>query len=173
METICIPPDRRTLLRQGGQAIAGTLALGLCLGLPLGTRPMLAGAGLLPLIVVGTTLIMLPALYIGSSLMGHPLPMTELGRTSLGTLRSFGLVAAGLSPAAAFLLLTGTSHYELLLVALVGSAAIIGLRTLYLSVTQREAPSWQQRGLVAVWGLISLGIGLNFTLRLMMTLQEL
>lgn len=142
-------------------ALSGPIALGAVLGLGAGTRTIFAQSLLLPCLVVGLTLALAPALYIGLSLAGGAPPaVAMLGELRKG-LTSTGIVMAGLSPAVAFLIVASgaRSGNVLLGTAVAGGAALIGLRQLFRGLLEKT-PSRERFALIFVpWTLIALSLG--------------
>jgi len=116
------------------RTIGGPIALGAALGLPAGAGGLLRQAATLPGIVLGLTLLMAPALYIGSSLLGLAPPAADALRAAGRALRACGTLLLGLAPATAFLLATASDARSVALGlggAVLASGALCGLRLLF------------------------------------------
>lgn len=148
-------------------AVAGPAAAGAAVGLPLGTRQMLAHAAAVPGIIVGVTVFMIPALYIATTLAGVSPPAARVGRAALGGLRSTGILLLGISPALLFLLTTtpvGLLSLLLIAVVLLGSA-LIGLRALYSLLFDGAASHARSIPVFAGWSLVCLGLATHLMLQ--------
>ena len=88
------------------QAIAGPVVLGGVLGIPMGTSALLQEAATLPAVLFGTTLLMVPALYIGSTILGVAPSAQAVARAVGKGLSACGALLLGLAPLCAFLLVT-------------------------------------------------------------------
>jgi hypothetical protein len=159
-----MPIDSKTWL-----ALSGPIALGAVLGLGSGSRAIFAQSVLLPCLVVGLTLALAPALYIGLSLAGGaPPPLALIGELRKG-LASTGTVMAGLSPAVLFLVVASGDHSAnvVLGIAVAGGAALIGLRQLFCGLIQKS-PSRQRFALIFVpWTMIALSLGSDLLVSLL------
>jgi len=140
-------------------ALAGPALAGAALGLPHGPAALATRAALLPAIIVGVALIMLPALYIGAAFLGVAPNARSVISAAGSALADTGMVFLGLAPALLFLVAASTVTTTVvglgyLTVAL---AVAIGLRALYLRLftgnARRSVP------LFACWAMVSLGIG--------------
>jgi hypothetical protein len=150
-------------------ALSGPIALGAVLGLGSGSRAIFAQSLLLPCLVVGLTLALAPALYIGLSLAGGAPPaLAVLGELRKG-LMSTGIVMAGLSPAVAFLVVSSGARTGsvLLGIAVAGGAALIGLRQLFRGLLDKT-PSKERFALIFVpWAMIALALGTDLLVSLL------
>lgn len=142
-------------------AAAGPAAIGAVLGMPRGGLAMASGAAILPGILLGVTLLMVPALYIATSLLGAAPPARETPRHLTRALGAMGIVLLGLAPPSAFLAATmGSAGTALALGALVTiGGTLIGLRRLFAGMFAE-----QRAGVLAVfacvaWSLVALVIG--------------
>jgi len=142
-------------------AIGGPLALGATLGVPLGMKKMLADSVMLPALVLGLTVMMAPALYIGMTLVGAAPPASRVGAGVVRALRASGVVMAGLAPALAFLLSTTLSNIPMYVFGAlaVGGATLAGLHALWSELV--TAPEHRLRAIpvFGLWALVSLGLG--------------
>lgn len=144
-------------------AAAGPAALGACLGMPRGLGAMFEQAASLPAIFAGTTLITLPALYIGAAVFGVAPSARRVAASAAEGLAAAGLAFLGLAPALLFLLSTSVdeaSALPLLLGTIVAAiGAFFGLRAFH----QRLFAGVEQRGrafaVFAGWSLVAAGIG--------------
>ena len=146
-------------LRRLPMAIAGPALVGAALGLPDGPAAVAARAALLPAIVLGVALIMLPALYIGAAFLGVAPSARSVVTAAGSALADTGTVFLGLAPALAFLVVASTrpASVELLGYLAVALAVVIGLRALYLRLFMERAA--RVVPLFACWAAVSVGIG--------------
>ena len=141
----------------------GPAALGLTMGLTGVSASVLLSAVALPGAVLGTTLLMLPALYIGSALAGADTHARQMVRDALGALREAGIGCLGLTPALLFLCATSSGSAGQLAVAFgLLVAAMLGLRGFYVRLFD-ELELGLAKGkavlIFAAWALVALGIG--------------
>lgn len=142
-------------------AVAGPAAIGAVLGMPEGGLAMASGAAALPAILLGVTVLMLPALYISTSLLGAAPPagatLAHLGRA----LWSTGTVLLGLAGPSAFLAATmGSRGTALALGALVTlGGALVGLRALFAGMFAGRAVATTGVVACAAWSLVAMTIG--------------
>ena len=144
-------------------AVGGPLVLGATLGVPFGVRKILTDSVLLPGLVIGLTLMMAPALYIGMSLVGAAPPASRVGTAVGRALRAGGIVMAGLSPATAFLLSTTLSHAFVYVfgVLAVGGATLAALRALWGELVTEPDKRLRAIPVFGIWSAVSLGLGLH------------
>lgn len=144
-------------------AMGGPAALGLTLGLTGAAHGWLHPTWTLPAAMLGTTLLMLPALYIGGALAGADATARRVARDTLGALREAGLGCLGLAPAMLFLCATSGEGGGQLAVGLsLALAALLGLRGLYTRLYARlgsGAAKAKATLVFAAWTLVALGIG--------------
>jgi hypothetical protein len=138
----------------------GPLVLGGTLQLGAGWRAALHGAVGLAATIGMVSLIMMPALYIGGSVLGVLPGATRTAAAILRGMRAFGIVLLGLAPPAAFLLATGVvAETVLVLGALVLVGAMLcGLAVLYGDLVQPDGPL-RFPAFFFVWGVVASGIG--------------
>jgi len=124
-----------TLLRRDLQALAavgGAAAIGAILGLPTGTRALLAQGALLPLIILAVALVCSPALFIGAGLLGAKPGIADVCHAvGQGALAS-GHALLGFVPVALFLTATRATgrHPAVAVIGLLVVAVVAGsLRT--------------------------------------------
>jgi len=141
-------------------AIAGPAAAGAAVGMPLGTKQLLAHAIAVPGIIVGVTVFMIPALYIATTLAGVSPPAARVARAALGGLRSTGVLLLGVSPALLFLLITTPVGFlSLLLIGTVlAGAAVVGMRALYSLLFDGTGSPARSIPVFAGWSLVCLGL---------------
>lgn len=143
-------------------ALAGPAALGACVGLALTPATFWIPAAALPAIIIGTTALCAPTLYIAAAFAGVAPPPRAVAAALGRTLADAGRVLAGLFPAIALLTATATAPgtVRLLAFAAILLAAAIALRVLYRRLfADRDRPA--ARLLFAAWALVFLGIGLH------------
>ncbi|HEY3353621.1 MAG TPA: hypothetical protein VGQ83_10255 [Polyangia bacterium] len=161
LESLPLPRPRTLLVVLGGPALVGA-----CLGLPFGLRALATEAALVPAIVLGLAALMIPALYIGSSLLGIAPPAASVALAVGHALRVMGVALCGLTPPAAFLLATScTPTVARLLAALVlGGAAICALRLLYHSMFVSRGTHLKVLPLFTAWAFVTGAIGARLLL---------
>jgi hypothetical protein len=140
-------------------ALAGPLALGALIGLPLSAAAAALEAGAVSALMLGLAATMVPALYIATALVGLAPGAGEFGAAVLAGLRSAGTAMLGLAAPAAFLV--ATSNIEA--AAVIGGAALlggtlIGLRRLYARLLG-DADSILGAVLFIGWSAIALVVG--------------
>jgi hypothetical protein len=141
-------------------AIGGPVAAGAVLGLPLGVTALAARATMLPAIYFSVMALMVPALYIGITLIGRAPPAREIAVAVGRAARACGLVWLGVAPAAAFVL---TSIQGRDVIAAGGMAMIwvgvaIALRVLWDELGMFQAPV-PAKLLFIAWAVVAQGIG--------------
>jgi len=141
------------------QGVAGWSAAGACLGLPLGTLPLLERALQVPAAALGATVLMLPALYIGSALCGVQSGLRQVVASTALALRASGVFLLGLAPALAFLLVTiqGPAAAGILFNGALLLAAVLGLRRLHAVLLGERAESGLL--LFGAWCAVLVGLG--------------
>ena len=137
-------------------ALGGSAAAGLCVSLHASSS--WAPAAAVPLVLFGVTAVMIPALYIGTAMIGAAPPLSEMGRATTQALWGAGLVLLGLCPALCFLIATSNATAAFWLArGTIGISVAIGLRVLFAAAFHRH------RGraalLFVVWSLFAIGIG--------------
>jgi hypothetical protein len=146
-------------------ALAGPMAIGAILGLERGFQSLgvVRDSVVLPLLLLGVTAAMIPALYIATSLAGVAPPARRVGAAVLRGLRACGVIMLGLAAPAAFLLATTTSSAAtLLLGGMVTAAGVLaGLRVLFADLFDSELRPLSARFVFALWALVSLSIGVR------------
>jgi len=141
--------------------VGGPVAVGAALGLPFGPRALLIEAAVVPAVVLGLTLLMLPALYIGTSLLGVAPPAGATVTTVGCALRASGTVLLGLAAPTAFLLATTTDPrlVRLLAVVVVAASVLCGLRILYLSMFHSRGTHLRALPVFVAWAFVCGAIG--------------
>jgi len=163
-ETLAMPvapvPPSRSVTISALYTIGGPVLLGAVIGLPFGAQTMLYQAVSLPAVLLGITLLMAPALYIGLTLVGVAPPARRVVAALLEGLRVCGVVFVGLCPATAFILATATTATPALLLgtAVVAGGTIAGLRASFAQLLA-GVPLVRAVPLVALWTTVSLGLG--------------
>jgi hypothetical protein len=142
-------------------AAGGPALLGGALGITEGWGAFASHAITLPAVVGASTVLTLPALYIGAALFRIAPPAGEVATAARRALGDFGRVAAGLSPALLFL---GSTTSDPRTASMLGAvcflvASVFALRTLYLELFELSTPRPQALALYLSWSLIPLGIG--------------
>lgn len=150
-------PTLTTLLLAAG----GPAAIGAVLGMPRGGLAMASGAAMLPAILLGVTSLMLPALYITTSLLGAAPPAGETPAMLGRALRATGTVLLGMAAPSAFLAATmGSASTALALGALVTmGGALVGLRSLFAGMFSGRPVGALGVFVCVAWSLVALTIG--------------
>lgn len=139
--------------------IGGPAVIGAALGLAEGPAGLAARAAELPAIVLCIGLVMLPALYIGAAFLGLSPEPKAVAAAARDSIAAVGTVLLGLAPALAFLVAASTRPPAARLLGwlVLGAAALIGVRALYVRLFERvEARAFV---LFAAWSAVGLGIG--------------
>jgi hypothetical protein len=146
--------SRELALTVGGPAIVGAL-----LALPFGLVATARGAAQLPAVLIGVTLLMLPALYICASLNGFQLTTRRLLEAGQTALYRMGLVLLGFAPALLFIGVSSETPKALLIVApfAVRIAAAIGVRAIFPLVFEGSS-GLKSKVVFAAWAFVGLGI---------------
>jgi len=148
-------------------AIGGPALIGLAIGLPFGTRALLTQAAVAPAIVIGVSVFMVPALYIGTTLVGAAPPAQRVASSSASALHGAGMLLLGLAPAALFLIATSQTHAVAWVIGLIalGAGALIFLRTLFLELFETTAARMRGLPVFLLWSAICLGLGASLVIR--------
>lgn len=143
---------------------AGPVVAGACLG--LGHGGVLASAARIPVVFVMVAAVMLPALYIGSALLGVAPSIHRIVSASASAFRSAALLFLGTAPAVAFLVTTREADARLWFLGqgVVLIAAVLALRELYVQAFTGCAAHMRAVPLYGAWALVSLGIGAHLYL---------
>jgi hypothetical protein len=141
--------------------VAGPVAVGAALGLPFGPRALLTEAAVVPAVVLGLTLLMVPALYIGTSLLGVAPPAASAVTTVGYALKASGTVLLGLAAPTAFLLATTSDPrvVRFLAVVVVAASVLCGLRILYLSMFHSRGTHLRALPVFVAWAFVCGAIG--------------
>ena len=138
--------------------ILGPAALGLAASLGGDLDGLASAVITLPAVVLGTTVFMLPALYIGSALVGADAGAREMGRHALAALREAGMGCLGLAPAMMFLCATSTLGGGLAVQLALLFAMILGLRGLHARLFAEHEGFFASLVFTA-WAAVAVGIG--------------
>ncbi len=148
-------------------ALAGPVALGALLGLEVGPATALLKALILPTILLGVATVMVPALYIGSTLTGMAPPASAMAGSLGRGFRACGLVMLGLAGPVLFLLATTesatTTTFLGICTTLAGVSA--GLRIIFADLFEKRSLTACMA--FAAWALVALGIGLHLYVQFM------
>ncbi len=143
--------------------LGGPAAVGACMGMYYGAGALLEKALTLPAVLLGVTLLMIPALYIGAALLGVAPSARSVMRASLHALHDTGIIFLGLTPALAFLVATSSNSLTVYILGQLTAAtgAILALRALYLRLfaNRGERPSKLMVPVYLAWSMVCLGIG--------------
>ncbi|MFH0901164.1 MAG: hypothetical protein V2A73_11100 [Pseudomonadota bacterium] len=122
--------------------LGGPIAFGAVLGLYEGLDQVFRRACAFPLTWLGTALLMTPALYLGTSMLGLAGRAARVPAAIARGLRAGGLALLGVCPACAFLVTTAGETDEIVHTVGFGvasAAAFIGLRAVFLAMVSDEA----------------------------------
>jgi hypothetical protein len=155
--------DKNALLQHAAWIAGGAAALGALSGLDRGLPDMLDRAMSLPLVFVVEALVLMPALYIGSALLGLSPRLDLLMRAGSTTLGDIGRLLLGLTPALALTIATAQSPRTGEFVALCALAlgALLGLHRFYKLVFGEVSRPEATLPLFIAWSIPVLGIGLH------------
>ncbi len=150
-------------------ASAGPVAIGAILGMQSGAPAIVEKSLALPLLLVGVAVIMLPALYIGISLIGAAPPARDVMRAVARGFRACGVILLGLTAPSAFLLATSQNGVlaALLGAAVVAVGAFAGLRVIFSDLVSRRSEPVLIAAVFALWSLVSLAIGARMYFQVM------
>ena len=150
-------------------AAAGPLAIGALVGAQGGAALIAERAMTLPILFFGVSVVMLPALYIGTSFIGAAPPAGAVGAAFVRGFRACGTILLGLAAPVAFLLATTQSDsLALSLGALVaGLGAIAGLRVIFADLFAENPEPILLRGVFGAWSAVSLAIGAQMYVQFM------
>lgn len=149
-------------------AVGGPMALGAVLGasgvrggVDPGVLDIIQSSAILPIILLGVTAAMIPALYIATSLSGAAPPAHAVGGAVIRGFRACGITLFGMLAPVAFLLATSDSQGVTSLVgALVVSVGVFaGLRVLFADLFESAREPVTVRVVFSVWALVALAIG--------------
>lgn len=146
--------------------LLGPAITGLILGLSEGPEIAALRALLLTLVILGCALMMLPPLYIATSLTQEAPPLHDFIRSGHLTLSHTGRLMLGLSPALLFLVSTTTSPTAVLVLGHLTVALTLVLALKSLFHTLFPEPSETLPGIFIAWSLLTLGIGEHLFLQL-------
>ncbi len=141
--------------------LLGSAGLGAIAGIDRGAFAVMHDAAVLPACIGIVTLVLVPALYIGSSMGGVEIKLEELGRAVLAGLRSAGVAALGLMAPMLFLL---ASTVDPRVSQFLVSSTLLFVACLGLWATYRRlyGPQPQPAGVATaycIWCLVFVGIG--------------
>ncbi len=142
-------------------ALAGSAGIGAIAGIDRGAFAVLHDAAVLPACIGMVTLVLVPALYIGSSLGGLNIRLPELGRAVLAGLRSAGVAALGLMAPMLFLLTSTASQFvaQLLVFSALFFVGCLGLWATYRRLYGNTAQTLGVASMYSLWSLVFVGIG--------------
>lgn len=141
--------------------LLGSAGLGAIAGIDQGAFAVLHDAAVLPACIGIVTMVLVPALYIGSSMGGMEIRLQELGRAVLAGLRAAGVAALGLMAPMLFLLTSTTNpRVSEFLVSVV--LLFVGCLGLWATYRRLYGPRPQSTGVITayvLWALVFVGIG--------------
>ena len=139
----------------------------------LGVLATGSAAAQLPAVLIGVTLLMMPALYICASLNGYQLTTRRLAEAAKTSLYRSGIVLLGLAPALLFLAVSSSAPDVLQTVApfAIRIAGAIGIRALFPLVFGENA-GMKSKVMFAAWAFVGLGIAESFYSNLFVTCEH-
>ena len=142
-------------------AVAGPVAFGIAIGLPVGPFAAARQAIALPATIFGVAALVVPALYIGGALAGVAPPVREFAGSVGAALRALGVCLLGFTPPAAFLIATnpGAEAAGLIGACTLAVSAAVALRALYERLFQPGRPHLHHALLYTAWSALTLLIG--------------
>ena len=142
-------------------ALGGPALLGAAIGLPFGLRKVVTLSLLLPVVVVGVTVLMAPALYIATTLVQAAPPAARVVKAMGTGLSAYGTVLVGMAPAVAFLGSTTTNSGFAVACGMlaVAGAVLVGLRALRLALGFAEEVRGRSLLVFTAWAVVSLALG--------------
>lgn len=147
--------------------LMGIAGVGAIAGIERGAFAVIHDAALLPACIAIVIAVLVPALYIGSSMAGEEIHLRELGVAILAGLRSAGVAALGLMAPVLFLLASTTDSRmaEFLVGCVLLFVGTLGLWAMYrwLFGARPHSP-WVTTGYV-LWALIFVGIAAKVSFR--------
>lgn len=141
--------------------LMGTAGIGAVAGIERGVFAVLHDAAVLPACIAMVTLVLVPALYIGSSMSGIEVRIPQLGRAVLAGLRASGVSALGLLAPMLFLL-TSTSDPRVAQFMVAAVLLFVGCLGLWATYRQLYGTAAKPAGLATLyglWALVFVGIG--------------
>lgn len=141
--------------------LMGSAGIGAIAGIDRGAFAVVHDAAVLPACIAIVTLVLVPALYIGSSMGGMEIRLQELGRAVLAGLRSSGVAALGLLAPMLFLLTSTVDPRvsRFLVAAVLLFVSCLGLWATYRRLYGQEAQPAAVAALYSLWALVFIGIG--------------
>jgi hypothetical protein len=142
-------------------ALGGPALVGAIVGARGGTAAFARDVLLVPGVIGGVTLLMLPALYIGASLVATAPAPAALARTVGRALAACGVLLLGLAAPAAFLLATikGEDAAWIVGALVLASGGLAALRVVYVEVLDAERASVGMLALFTGWAIVALAMG--------------
>ncbi len=158
-----LPAHKHGLAHHVAWIAGGAAALGALSGLDRGLVEMLDRAMSLPLVFVIEAVVLMPALYIGSALLGLSPRLDLLMRAGSATLGDIGRLLLGLTPALSLTIATSQSPRTAEFVAFcaLALAALLGLHRFYGLVFSKVSRPEATLPLFIAWSIPVLGIGLH------------
>jgi hypothetical protein len=153
--------EPRSRARTLALVLGGPALLGAALGMRFGLRPLLAEAALVVAIVVGVSVMMVPALYIGAAQFGVAPSAGRVVVAAVAALRASGTLLLGLAPASLFLLATSQSALLswVLGFLVLGASQLVALRTLYALIAPENGRRLRALPVFVLWSVVALGLG--------------
>ena len=144
--------------------LAGATAAGACIGLNRGPEMILGCAGGLVAVVVGSILLLMPALYIAMAFVGKTLTASTFVLLTRRAAGQLGRVLLGFTPALLFLIATSTDGRVRGFAGplIIGLSAVLAVRVLYNDLALRADA--QIGPCLAFWGWAAVGLAAGFGL---------
>lgn len=139
----------------------GCAGLGAAAGIDRGVFAVVHDAAALPASVALVAMVLVPALYIATSMMGLAIGLSDLGAAVVAGLRACGVAALGLVAPMLFLLVTtaNSAASRVLVSAVLLFVAVLGLRAIHARLYGEAGRAPGIAALYLLWSLIFLGIG--------------
>lgn len=140
-------------------AVGGPVAAGAAAGFGQGLGVTLTDSLRLPVVMLLTAALTLPALWVAAAVIGSGPRLGAFAAASLSSLREAGTLLLGFSPALLFLSAT-TAGADDSTLAVLALAVLVGLRGLFLRLRGSVAMNAGAQAVFAGWALMSGFLGL-------------
>ncbi len=138
----------------------GSVALGATAGSDRGVFAVLRDAATLPASIALVLAVLVPALYIASSMTGVVIRLPDLGIALLAGLRAAGLASLGVVAPLLFLMASTEDHVtsRILIALSLLAVGLLGLRAIYSQLYGRTVHSVSIIALYLSWSAVFLGL---------------
>ena len=150
-----------TIRMTAALGLGGPILLGATLGIPFGLGCVFKQAATVPAALVGVGALMIPALYIVTSLIGVAPPAQQVVRAATSALRSSGTIMLGLAPATVFLMATSRTELAALILGMLiaGVSMFAAFRGLFSDLFACSGVRPRAVPVFLLWSGVSLGLG--------------